>query len=92
MSTCLVFFSYHPVPVVFSHGKGSTIWDPEGKKYLDFLAAYSAVNQVKCTHGRYIISHVINLFVLDKMLIRLFFKKNNFSKYSFPECLFKIDL
>ncbi|KAJ0637713.1 putative ornithine aminotransferase [Helianthus annuus] len=39
---------YHPVPVVFSHGKGSTIWDPEGNKYLDFLAAYSAVNQGHC--------------------------------------------
>ncbi|CAI9278894.1 unnamed protein product [Lactuca saligna] len=40
--------NYHPVPVVFSHGKGSAIWDPEGKKYLDFLAAYSAVNQGHC--------------------------------------------
>ncbi|XP_071735844.1 ornithine aminotransferase, mitochondrial-like isoform X1 [Rutidosis leptorrhynchoides] len=40
--------NYHPVPIVFSHGKGSTIWDPEGKRYLDFLAAYSAVNQGHC--------------------------------------------
>ncbi|KAI7741183.1 hypothetical protein M8C21_019362 [Ambrosia artemisiifolia] len=40
--------NYHPVPVVFSHGKGSAIWDPEGNKYLDFLAAYSAVNQGHC--------------------------------------------
>lgn len=40
--------NYHPVPIVFSHGKGSAIWDPEGKKYLDFLAAYSAVNQGHC--------------------------------------------
>ena len=39
-------YSYHPVPVVFSQAKGSIIWDPEGKKYLDFLSAYSAVNQV----------------------------------------------
>jgi len=39
-------FSYHPVPVVFSRANGSTIWDPEGKRYIDFLAAYSAVNQV----------------------------------------------
>lgn len=38
--------SYHPIPVVFSQAKGSTIWDPEGKRYLDFLSAYSAVNQV----------------------------------------------
>ncbi|KVH97413.1 Aminotransferase class-III [Cynara cardunculus var. scolymus] len=40
--------NYHPVPIVFSHGKGSAIWDPEGKKYLDFLSAYSAVNQGHC--------------------------------------------
>ena len=38
--------SYHPIPVVFSEAKGSSIWDPEGKRYLDFLSAYSAVNQV----------------------------------------------
>ncbi|KAL6992215.1 ornithine aminotransferase [Sarracenia purpurea var. burkii] len=37
--------NYHPVPVVFSQAKGSSIWDPEGNKYLDFLSAYSAVNQ-----------------------------------------------
>ncbi|XWS12343.1 hypothetical protein CRYUN_Cryun37aG0081600 [Craigia yunnanensis] len=40
--------NYHPVPVVFSQAKGSIIWDPEGKKYLDFLSAYSAVNQGHC--------------------------------------------
>ncbi|CAL1403088.1 unnamed protein product [Linum trigynum] len=40
--------NYHPVPIVFSQAKGSSIWDPEGKKYLDFLAAYSAVNQGHC--------------------------------------------
>ncbi|EOY27658.1 Ornithine-delta-aminotransferase isoform 1 [Theobroma cacao] len=40
--------NYHPVPVVFSQAKGSSIWDPEGKKYLDFLSAYSAVNQGHC--------------------------------------------
>ncbi|KAL6333619.1 hypothetical protein AAG906_028804 [Vitis piasezkii] len=40
--------NYHPIPVVFSQAKGSTIWDPEGKKYLDFLSAYSAVNQGHC--------------------------------------------
>ena len=38
--------SYHPIPIVFSQAKGSCIWDPEGNRYLDFLAAYSAVNQV----------------------------------------------
>ncbi|XP_054802715.1 ornithine aminotransferase, mitochondrial isoform X2 [Prosopis cineraria] len=40
--------NYHPIPVVFSQGKGSCVWDPEGKRYLDFLSAYSAVNQGHC--------------------------------------------
>ncbi|KAI3869882.1 hypothetical protein MKW92_036817 [Papaver armeniacum] len=40
--------NYHPIPVVFSHGRGSCIWDPEGNRYLDFLSAYSAVNQGHC--------------------------------------------
>ncbi|KAK4751226.1 hypothetical protein SAY87_004708 [Trapa incisa] len=34
--------NYHPIPVVFSQAKGSSVWDPEGNKYLDFLSAYSA--------------------------------------------------
>ncbi|KAI8825811.1 pyridoxal phosphate-dependent transferase [Fimicolochytrium jonesii] len=40
--------NYHPVPVVFSEGKGAYVWDPEGRQYLDFLSAYSAVNQGHC--------------------------------------------
>ncbi|KAF5178202.1 Ornithine aminotransferase protein [Thalictrum thalictroides] len=40
--------NYHPIPVVFSQAKGACIWDPEGRKYLDFLSAYSAVNQGHC--------------------------------------------
>ncbi|XP_074269577.1 ornithine aminotransferase, mitochondrial [Silene latifolia] len=40
--------NYHPIPMVFSHAKGSSIWDPEGNKYIDFLSAYSAVNQGHC--------------------------------------------
>ncbi|KAK3041178.1 hypothetical protein RJ639_028657 [Escallonia herrerae] len=40
--------NYHPIPIVFSQAKGSSIWDPEGNKYLDFLSAYSAVNQGHC--------------------------------------------
>jgi ornithine--oxo-acid transaminase len=39
--------SYHPIPMVFSKGQGSHIVDPEGDKYIDFLSAYSAVNQVR---------------------------------------------
>ncbi|KJF43320.1 ornithine--oxo-acid transaminase [Draconibacterium sediminis] len=37
--------NYHPLPVVLSKGAGVFVWDVEGKKYFDFLAAYSAVNQ-----------------------------------------------
>ncbi|TPX37424.1 ornithine aminotransferase [Synchytrium microbalum] len=40
--------NYHPIPVVFARAKGVNVWDPEGKKYLDFLSAYSAVNQGHC--------------------------------------------
>ncbi|MBL4669276.1 MAG: ornithine--oxo-acid transaminase [Flavobacteriales bacterium] len=37
--------NYHPLPVVLSKGEGVYVWDVEGKKYYDFLSAYSAVNQ-----------------------------------------------
>lgn len=40
--------NYHPLPVVLSKGLGSTVWDVKGKSYLDFLSAYSAVNQGHC--------------------------------------------
>ena len=40
--------NYHPLPVVLTKGKGVHIWDLEGKKYFDFLSAYSAVNQGHC--------------------------------------------
>lgn len=40
--------NYHPLPVVLSKGEGVYLWDAEGKKYYDFLAAYSAVNQGHC--------------------------------------------
>eukprot|EP00823_Brevimastigomonas_motovehiculus_P004920 TRINITY_DN336_c0_g2_i1.p1 TRINITY_DN336_c0_g2~~TRINITY_DN336_c0_g2_i1.p1 ORF type:complete len:461 (+),score=133.95 TRINITY_DN336_c0_g2_i1:97-1479(+) len=40
--------NYHPLPAVFSKAKGCVMWDPEGKKYYDFLSAYSAVNQGHC--------------------------------------------
>ncbi|KAI0115971.1 pyridoxal phosphate-dependent transferase [Nemania sp. FL0031] len=40
--------NYHPLPVVFSRAQGVDVWDPEGKHYLDFLSAYSAVNQGHC--------------------------------------------
>ncbi|MEL6974398.1 MAG: ornithine--oxo-acid transaminase [Bacteroidota bacterium] len=40
--------NYHPLPVVLSSGEGVFVWDVEGKKYYDFLSAYSAVNQGHC--------------------------------------------
>lgn len=40
--------NYHPLPVVFHRALGAHVWDPEGKEYLDFLSAYSAVNQGHC--------------------------------------------
>lgn len=40
--------NYHPLPVVLSRGKGCYVWDVDGKRYFDFLSAYSAVNQGHC--------------------------------------------
>lgn len=45
--------NYHPLPVVLSKGEGVYVWDVEGKRYFDFLSAYSAVNQGHC-HPRII--------------------------------------
>ena len=39
---------YHPIPAVLERGEGVYLWDVEGKKYFDFLSAYSAVNQGHC--------------------------------------------
>ena len=50
--------NYHPIPVVLERGEGVYVWDVNGKKYFDFLAAYSAVNQGHC-HPR-IIKALIN--------------------------------
>ena len=40
--------NYHPLPVVLERGEGVHLWDVDGKKYYDFLSAYSAVNQGHC--------------------------------------------
>ena len=40
--------NYHPLPVVLQRGEGVHLWDVDGKKYFDFLSAYSAVNQGHC--------------------------------------------
>tara|TARA_B100000900_G_scaffold245356_1_gene208608 strand:- start:1181 stop:2479 length:1299 start_codon:yes stop_codon:yes gene_type:complete len=45
--------NYHPLPVVLKKGKGTRVWDVEGKEYFDFLSAYSSVNQGHC-HPRLI--------------------------------------
>lgn len=50
--------NYHPLPVVLARGEGVFLWDVEGKRYYDFLSAYSAVNQGHC-HPR-IIQALIN--------------------------------
>lgn len=40
--------NYHPLPVVLERGEGIYVWDTDGKRYFDFLSAYSAVNQGHC--------------------------------------------
>ncbi len=50
--------NYHPLPVVLSRGEGVNVWDVEGKRYYDFLSAYSAVNQGHC-HPR-IVNALVN--------------------------------
>src|SRR3989337_778127 len=45
--------NYHPLPVVLNKGEGVFVWDVEGKKYYDFLSAYSAMNFGHC-HPRII--------------------------------------
>jgi len=50
--------NYHPIPVVLERGEGVFVWDVEGKRYYDFLAAYSAVNQGHC-HPR-IVGALVN--------------------------------
>ncbi len=53
LEDCYGAHNYHPIPVVIEKGEGVFVWDVEGKKYYDFLAAYSAVNQGHC-HPRII--------------------------------------
>lgn len=50
--------NYHPLPVVLDRGEGVYVWDTDGKRYFDFLSAYSAVNQGHC-HPK-IINALIN--------------------------------
>jgi ornithine--oxo-acid transaminase len=57
--------NYHPLPVVLSKGEGVFLWDVEGKRYYDFLSAYSAVNQGHC-HPR-----IINALVEQAKVLTL---------------------
>jgi len=50
--------NYHPLPVVLTKGEGVYVWDTEGKRYYDFLSAYSAVNQGHC-HPRIIEAMIV---------------------------------
>ena len=57
--------NYHPLPVVLDRGEGVYVWDVDGKKYFDFLSAYSAVNQGHC-HPK-----IINILVQQAQKLTL---------------------
>ncbi|MBC7642128.1 MAG: ornithine--oxo-acid transaminase [Flavobacterium sp.] len=63
--------NYHPLPVVLSRGEGVYVWDIDGKKYYDFLSAYSAVNQGHC-HPK-IVGAMINQAQTLTLTSRAFF-------------------
>ena len=56
--------NYHPLPVVLAKGQGIFMWDMEGKRYFDFLSAYSAVNQGHC-HPKIIKAMIDQASTLD---------------------------
>jgi ornithine--oxo-acid transaminase len=69
---------YHPIPVVLERGEGVYLWDVEGKKYFDFLSAYSAVNQGHC-HPR-----IVNALQKQAQVLTLTsraFHNNKLGKY-----------
>ena len=69
---------YHPLPVVLERGEGVYLWDVEGKKYFDFLSAYSAVNQGHC-HPR-----IVNVLQKQAQVLTLTsraFHNNKLGKY-----------
>ena len=70
--------NYHPLPVVLERGEGVYVWDTDGKKYFDFLSAYSAVNQGHC-HPK-----IVNALVEQAQKLTLTsraFYSNNLGKY-----------
>lgn len=70
--------NYHPLPVVLERGEGVFVWDVEGKKYYDFLSAYSAVNQGHCHH--YIVQTLINQATKLTLTSRAFYN-NTLGEY-----------
>ena len=74
--------NYHPLPVVLSKGEGVYVWDVEGKKYYDFLSAYSAVNQGHC-HPK-IVSAMTNQAQTLTLTSRAFYNDmlGKFEKYA----------
>lgn len=63
--------NYHPLPVVLERGEGVFVWDVEGKRYFDFLSAYSAVNQGHC-HPK-IVDALINQAKILTLTSRAFY-------------------
>lgn len=74
--------NYHPLPVVLSRGEGVYVWDVEGKKYYDFLSAYSAVNQGHC-HPK-IVGAMVNQAQTLTLTSRAFYNDmlGTFEKYA----------
>ena len=70
--------NYEPLPVVIARGEGVFVWDPEGKKYFDFLSAYSALNQGHC-HPK-IINALIEQAKILTLTSRAFFN-NKLGEY-----------
>lgn len=81
--------NYHPLPVVLKRGEGVFVWDVEGKKYYDFLSAYSAVNQGHC-HPK-IISALVHQAQMLTLTSRAFYN-DKLGKYEqFMTKLFGFD-
>lgn len=74
--------NYHPLPIVFARASGCSVWDPEGKHYLDFLSAYSAVNQGHC--------HPALIAALTEQASRLTLSSRAFYNDVFPKFAEKI--
>ncbi len=74
--------NYHPLPVVLSKGEGVHVWDVEGKKYYDFLSAYSAVNQGHC-HPK-IVGAMVNQAQTLTLTSRAFYndRLGNYEKFA----------